>query len=203
MELNENNYICKMQTVNINNIAYNIPISWDEVTYKQGCDIIKNVNDKGLQLASITGIPMNIINALADEQVSKLFALISFTENLEVFDNDNVKDEYSTFDFGSIPYGEAEKCRQIMTKELTGYEAIIGIMDLLIKKNITDEPFLEWIGTANFFLNKSIISMIVMPSSMKLTEALNKSKLVLSDYKNLVALERMLNLQGVGQSVAQ
>lgn len=188
-----------MQTVNINNIAYNIPISWDELTYKQGCEVIKNVGDKGLQLAAITGIPMNVINALVDEQVSKLFALISFTENLEVFDSDEVKEEYKTFDFGAIPYGTAEVCRKKMMVDDIGQVVVIDIMNTLIEKNIADEPFLEWIGTANFFLSKSIVSLIVMPNSVKLREALNKSKRDVSDYKSLVHLERMLNLQGAVQ----
>lgn len=186
-----------MHNIKINNIEYNIPLSWDELTYKQAVDVIKNVNDKGKQLSYITNIPENIINSLIDRQVSILFDLISFTENLEVFDSIDVKKEYESFDFGSVSYGDAEKCRNIMIKELTGYEAIIDILKVLINKDITNEPFLEWIGTANFFLSKSIVSMIAMPSLTKLNTVLSKSKLELTDCKSLEALERMLKLQGM------
>ena len=192
-----------MQSIIINQVSYNIPVSWDEVTYSQSIGVIKNVNDKGLQLTSLTGIPIEIINKLEDRQAQLLFELISFTENLEVFDSDNVLDEYKDFDFGSISYGDAESCRNVMKTEQTGFESIIPIMKILFQIDISDRKFLEIIGTVNFFLSKLIISLIVTPNLTKITQHLNSNKLELSDSKNLAALERMLNLQGVEQSEIQ
>lgn len=186
-----------MQQIKINNVEYNIPITWDDLTYKQAIGVIKNVDDKGKQLSEITGIPYELILSLADQQASILFELISFTENLEVFDNDIVKDDYKDFDFGSIEYGIAEKCRQHMKTGLTGFEVVIDIIKTLKGVDITNEPFMEWIGTANFFLSKSITSMIATPSLTKLQLHLNSNKLELTDYKSLAHLERMLKSQEV------
>lgn len=186
-----------MQQVNINSVSYQVPISWSELTYKQGVSVIKNVDDKAKQLYEITGIPLEIIDKLQDSQAHSLFSLISFTENLEVFDSENVLENLKDFDFGSISYGDAERCRAIMSSSDSGYDAVIDIIKILKQIDISEMSFLEAIGSANFFLSKSIISMIVSPNSMKLKEAMNKSKQVLSDFKILEALERTLKLQEV------
>ena len=71
-----------MQQIKINNIVYNIPISWEDLTYIQAVNVIKNINDKGKQLSEISGIPYELILKLEDQQAAILFDLISFTENL-------------------------------------------------------------------------------------------------------------------------
>lgn len=189
-----------MQPVTINHIKFQIPISWDEVTFAQAVEVIKHVDHKDKQLTILSGIEEYMINGMTDFQASKLFSLISFTENLEVFDSSDVKEEYKDFDFGSIEWGKADYCRKQLHDNNTGFEAVILIMQKLINKDISKELFLEWIGTANFFLSKSISSMITTPSLAKMDTALNRSKQVLTDYKNLEALERMLKLQSQTQS---
>lgn len=184
-----------MQVININEVQYSIPVSWDEVTYKQAVGVIKNVDDKGNQLSILSGISVDIINKLSDANAQILFELVAFTENLEVFDSVEVLDEYKSFDFGAISYGDAEACRNVMKTEQTGFEAIIPILNILFKIDISDRKFLEVIGTVNFFLSKSISSLIVTPSLTKITQHLSSNKLALVDLKNLEALERTLNSQ--------
>ena len=186
-----------MQSVKINNVEYIMKLGWDECTYKEAIGVIKNVNDKAMQLNAVSGIPYEIILALNDLQAKSLFTLISFTEDLEVFNGDMVLDEYKDFDFGNIKYGDAEVCRNFLTAEESGYEAIVKVINHLFKKDINDMPFLEVIGTANFFLSNSLISIITIPNLANIRTALNKSKQELIDYKTLVALERTLNSQGL------
>jgi len=188
-----------MQVVTINGTPYNIPLSWDEVTYKQAVGVIKNVDDKAAQLNILTDIPLDSINRMPDFQVAKLFELISFTENLEVFDSVDVLDRFKSFDFGSIEYGGAEKVRKIMNSGGTGFEVVIGIIKELKGEDISDMPFLEVIGTANFFLSKSIVSIISTVSLVKVNELLSKNKLELTDSKALGALQHTLNSQEVTQ----
>lgn len=185
-----------MQLVKINNVEYNIPISWEELTYKKAIDVLSNINDKGKQLNVISGIPIEIINSMKDLDISKIFALISFTENLDVFDSENVIEEYNDFDYGSIPYKEAEQCRNIMinSKE-SGFDSVIDIIKTLTKYDITNEPFLKVIGTANFFLSNSIIFMIGMPSLAQMDLAMMRSQPEQKDYKVLEGLLRMLKSQ--------
>jgi hypothetical protein len=184
-----------MQEITVNEKVYNIPISWDDLTYRQGIDVIKHIEEKDIQLSKITGIPLELIHKMSDINVSKLFSLISFTEHLEVFENDEVIEDFKSFDFGSIKYSDAEFCRKILTSESIGFEAVIGIIKHLKNYDISNEPFLKVIGTANFFLSKSIIFMIVMPSSEKVKQVMSKLKQGSSDYQALAALQRMLNLQ--------
>ena len=188
-----------MQVITINDIQYNIPISWEEVTYKQAVSVIKNVNDKGQQLAELTLIPIEMINAMKDVNAQQLFALISFTENLEVFNNVNVLDEYKDFDFGSVEYGGAEKVRKLLNSDSSGFEVVIGVIKELKGVDISDMPFLEIIGTANFFLSKSIVSLIVTANLTTVNQLLNRNKLESIDLKHLEALQHTLNSQEATQ----
>lgn len=184
-----------MQTISINKIQYQVPVSWYEVTYIQAVNVIKNIDEKDKQLNALSNIPIDIINLMPDLQVQQLFSLISFTENLEVFNDTKVKDEYKDFDFGNLEFGVAEKIRQVLNSKESGFETAIDVIKHLKDYDITNEPFLEVIGTANFFLSKSLIFTIIMPNSQKLNTAMSKSKQELQDFKILETSERMLNLQ--------
>jgi len=192
-----------MQQVTINGDIYEIPISWSELNYWQACQVINLVGDKGKQLSMLAKIPMQLIDIMPNDKAHLLFDIISFTENLEVFESDTVLDEFKDFDFGNIEYGKAEKVKQLMSRDASGFEVSADAIKYLMNKDINEMPFLEVIGTANFFLSKLIVSIIVSPSLVTLKQAINKSKQVLIDYKNLVVLERMLSLQGVEQSEVQ
>ena len=192
-----------MQQVTINGDIYEIPISWSELNYWQACQVINLVGDKGKQLSMLAKIPMQLIDIMPNDKAHLLFDIISFTENLEVFESDTVLDEFKDFDFGNIEYGKAEKVKQLMSREASGFEVSADAIKYLMNKDINEMPFLEVIGTANFFLSKLIVSIIVSPSLVTLKQAMNKSKQVLTDYKNLVVLERMLNSQDVEQSAVQ
>jgi len=76
---------------------------------------------------------------------------------------------------------------------------VIGIIKELKGEDISDMPFLEVIGTANFFLSKSIVSIISTVSLVKVNELLSKNKLELTDLKALGALQHTLNSQEVTQ----
>ena len=185
-----------MQQVTINNEVYEIPISWSELNYWQAVQCLKLVDDKGKQLSLLAKMPMQLIDAMPDISIQQLFSLISFTESLEVFESIEVLEEYKSFDFGAIEYGKAEKIRQIMSKDISGFEVSAEAIKLLYGKDINEMPFTEVIGTANFFLSKLIVSTIVSPSLAKMNQVLSKDKLELKDSLNLGALQRMLNLQG-------
>lgn len=192
-----------MQEITINNIKYQIPIGWDEIKYNQVSNIIKDYDDKTLLLSHVTGIPVDVINKILDTDISKLFGLISFVDDLSVFENITPKEEYKDFKYSKIEYGEAEFCRKVMESGVSGYDAVAKIINRLVKYDINDKPVTEVIGTANFFLTNSIISMVVMPSLEKVRLAKSNKGPAFQDSIILEALERMLNLREVEQSVIQ
>lgn len=183
-----------MQEITINNVKYQIPISWSDVKYSKVINIIKDYNDKTLLLSHVCDIPVEVINKIADSDVSKLFGVISFIEDLSIFENTTPKEEFKDFKFKDIEYGEAEYCRKIMRSGVSGYEAISKIINRLVKVDINDHPVTEVIGTANFFLTNSIISMIIMPNLERVKSLKSSSELALEDSLILGALERMSNL---------
>lgn len=184
-----------MQQVTINNEVYEIPISWSELNYWQACQVIKLVDDKAKQLSMLAKIPMQLIDIMPNNQAQILFDLISFTENLEVFNEGEVLDKYKDFDYGSLEYGKAEKCKAIMSKDITGYEATAEIIQYLFNEDINAMPFLEVIGSSSFFLSRLMSSILVSPSLEKVKVALSKAKQGSSDYLALEGLVRMLKSQ--------
>lgn len=189
-----------MHEIKINQTSYDVKTSWGELDYQTGVNIIKDYQDKTKVLSHVSGIPIDVINKISDIDVSKLFGLISFTEDLSVFENITPKEEYKDFKFKAIEYGEAEYCRKIMNSGVSGYEAVVKIIERLKKVDISKQPLTEVIGTANFFLTNSIISMVVMPSLVGGRLPRNKQEQVLEDSIILGALELMLSSLEVERS---
>lgn len=185
-----------MQVVNINHVPYNIPISWDELNYTQAVNVIKNVNDKAEQLKAVSGIDVDIIESLNDQQAQSLFAIISFTEDLSPFESSEVAERFKDFDFGSVSYGLAEKVRKALDKDVTGFEAAIDIIKILKDEDISTAPFLDVIGSANFFLNNTLISIVTIPNLEKIRSAMNKLTREPTDSMVLEGLQRTLKSQG-------
>lgn len=193
-----------MHTAKINNIEYTIPVSWsDGVTFGQASQVIKYDGNKPQQLKELTGIPLEIINKTLSREVAILFNNISFVDNTEAFDSQEVKPEYKYFDFGSLEYGMEQEIKKFINDQITGHELAAKAIKIITDIDINDKPFLEWIGTANFFLSKLIISIIVTPSLENINQAMSKCKLGSTDYKSLEALRLMLNSQEEQQSEAQ
>ncbi len=183
-----------MQQVTINQVCYEIPVNWSEITYAKGVEVIKEYDDKTKVLSIVSGIPIEVINKIADIDISKLFGLISFVDDQSVFENVTPKEEFKDFNFRSIEYGEAEYCRKLMNSGSSGYEVVAKIIHRLKGVDINNEPLTEVIGTANFFLTNSLISMLVTPSLVKAKSQMTNKGLVLEDSIILEALERMSSL---------
>lgn len=192
-----------MQEITINNVKYQIPISWSDIKYSKVINIIKDYNDKTLLLSHVCDIPVEVINKIADTDVSKLFGVISFIEDLSIFEDTTPQEEFKSFKFKDIEYGEAEYCRKIMKSGVSGYDAVSKIISRLVKVDISDQPVTEVIGTANFFLTNSVISMIVMPNLERVKSLKSSNGLALEDSLILVALERMSKSLEVEQLEAQ
>ena len=192
-----------MQVININHVPYNIPISWAECTYIQAINVIKNVNNKAEQLKALSGIDVDIIESLSNRQAEILFNFIQFTEDLTPFETDNVEDKYKDFDFGAIAYGTAEKIKKAVNENVTGFDIAISIIKILYDEDISNKPFLEVIGNANFFLGNTLISITVLPNLDKIHLAMNKSPLEFSDSLVLEGLQRTLKSRDPAQSAEQ
>src|SRR3990172_7640670 len=66
-----------MIKVLINKQKYNVPTSWDDVTYSQWLNTLNETDT--LKLASfITDIPLNYLEALSDFQLNKIGYLLNF-----------------------------------------------------------------------------------------------------------------------------
>lgn len=186
-----------MQSVSINHIEYKIPLSWEEVKYSQAIAVIKNLDDKAEQLKALSGIDADIINALSDREAQSLFTLISFTEDLSPFERNDVLDKYKDFDFGNVSFLLSEKVRTALNKDIIGLEASVEIIKILKGEDISDEPFLDVIGSANFFLSNTLIFTVTIPNLNKIYSATNKSERVPSDSIVLEHLRQVLKLHGL------
>jgi len=186
-----------MHTIKIKEREYNIPLSWDDVTYELAAKALSVYDDKTKILSTLTEIPVEIIDNMIDADVSKLFELISFHEDLEVFKSTDVLEQFKDFDFGSLSYGMAEKCRQIMNSNESGYLTAVSLIRNLVDFDVAKLPLPKVIGTVNFFLHKSINSMIVLKNWEVAKERAKKQGLVLTDSMLLEALQHTASSQTI------
>ena len=68
-----------MITFKINNQAVSIPISWDEVTYKQYCEILNSDSSTTALLSIFTGIDCEVLKKAKVIGLEDLITAISFT----------------------------------------------------------------------------------------------------------------------------
>jgi len=121
--------------------------------------------------------------------------MIAFVDRLDVFESDEVKEDYKDFDFGSIDYGTEQSIKNSVKEDANGFEVAAEMIRICKGVDIKEQPFLEWIGTANFFLSNLISSIYVLPSLEKINQIMSKLKPGSADYKNLEVLQRTYQSQ--------
>lgn len=132
-----------------------IPVSWDDIPYSKGIKVhdIETIRDKILY---VTGISKRKLNQLSITSADKLFTILSFLEDLSVFNRAD-EESYKDFDFGSQTYEVVEKCKQLLgNPNKTGFEVIPDVIKLITGDDIRQLPLPKAIGIVNFFLLKSI-----------------------------------------------
>lgn len=152
-----------MRKANIESNVYLIPQSWDDLMYTDAVKYyLAKCNDANPNeiITLLTGISEEILLNLSTNSVDKLFDELSFVNDESIFEDTNVKDEYKDFDFGSLKYRESEKVKQLIDYKKSLIENAPVLFDYLFKVDLDKEPFTEWIGTVNFFLNKWVDSMM-------------------------------------------
>lgn len=170
-----------------NNVEYFIPQSWEDLTYDQAIKYyLARVNTipANESLFLLTGIPPEVIDSLSENSVSKLFDELVFTNDESIYDRQDPKPEYKDLDYGSLPYGKTEKIRQMSSESTAAIDVMPDVIKLIYGIDMRYESFTEWIGTANFFLNKWL-SFTIHSSiyQMEIIQA-NKNKLELEGSKD-------------------
>lgn len=141
----------------INDQTYNVPECWDDLTYSIAIGVYV-AHHAGAEESEIISksclIPMDVLYSVSERSVKELAGRLEFLSDLTIFDKIEPKEEYKDFDYGSITYGKAEKCRQLVDEKKTMFENVVPMFKELFDVDLTNEPFAEWIGTVNFFLNQ-------------------------------------------------
>ena len=146
-----------MIKVKIKEIEYNVPTSWVDVSYSKAIEVIK-IEDIDDVLCYLTGIPKDILYTLKESSVAKLFILIRFVEDVEIWNSNEPGDKYKDFDYGSAEYGKTEAVKIIINnnKDKNFLDLAPQIIQKLTGDDISNEPMSEVIGTVGFFLNQWI-----------------------------------------------
>lgn len=133
-----------------------VPESWDEVTYDQALKMF-DIKDE-----------IELINVLCNTdkageikftEVEEILECLNFVDNMDIFTDEQPKAKYIDFDFGSQSFKVVKDIEAIFkqNQDKRAFDIMPLILKILINVDITNEPVKEWIGTANFFLFKSLI----------------------------------------------
>ncbi len=139
---------------------YDVPVSWDEVPFTKGVEVIQLIkqDNRNEILCLLIGIDNETLMSLKESSVTQLFILTEFFNDISILDNDEPIEKYKDFDYGSAAYGDTEAVK-IVVRNNTDKDWI-QIAAEVIKKltgdDISNEPFSEIIGSVGFFLNQWI-----------------------------------------------
>jgi hypothetical protein len=148
-----------MIEIKLNEAAYPIRTSWNDVTLSAYCDIVK-AKGKPLaeRLAIYSGIPIETVNALNFEQLAMIADLTAFMDNPDIVHAFAVGYE-SELNIGDQPYWKVEKAKQLLKNNphpiTVGAEIVelyTGDKDGEGGQKISDRPVTEVIGMCAFFL---------------------------------------------------
>ncbi len=163
---------------------YDVPVSWDEVPFTKGVEVIELIKAEKQDeiLCLLIGIDLEILHSLKAHSVAQLFSLTEFYLDLSLLDSDVPQDKYKNIDYGSLPYGDTEAIRIIINngKDKDFMQLAPEVLKKITGDDISNEPFSEVIGSVGFFLNQWI-------AFTKDTQNLTKTKL--TNGQNLQELE--------------
>jgi hypothetical protein len=169
---------------------YDVPVSWSEVSYVKGVEVVELIKqDKRDEiLCVLIGIDIETLHSLKAQSAAQLFGLTEFVLDLSLMDNDVPQDKYKDIDYGSLPYGDTEAIRIIINngKDKDFMQLAPDVLKKITGDDISNEPFSEVIGSVGFFLNQWM-------AFTKLTQNLTKQKQ--TNGQNLQELEGLKDLE--------
>jgi len=139
---------------------YDIPTSWQDLTYTKGVEVVEliKLGEQDDVLCHVIGIDKEILHSLSANDVAKLFIVTEFFTDLTLIDSELPQEKYKSIDYGTLPYGDTEAIRIIMSNNSD--KNFLQLAPQVIKKitgdDISNEPFSEVIGSVGFFLNQWI-----------------------------------------------
>jgi hypothetical protein len=139
---------------------YDVPVSWNEVPYVKGVEVIELMKQEKQDdiLCLLIGIDIETLHSLKAHSVAQLFSLTEFYLDLALLDNNEPKDKYKDINYGSLPYGETEAIKIIISngKDKDFMQLAPDVLKKITGDDISNEPFSEVIGSVGFFLNQWI-----------------------------------------------
>jgi len=149
-----------MIDVTISGKDFQVPVSWDEVSYVKGVQVIELLKEEKQDeiLCLLIGVDIETLHSLPTKEVVKLFALTEFYLDLSLLDNDVPQDKYKDINYGSLPYGDTEAIRIIINngKDKNFMQLAPDVLKKITGDDISEQPFSEVIGSVGFFLNQWI-----------------------------------------------
>lgn len=140
---------------------YKVRTSWNEVTLKEYCEIVKAQSKDWIERLSIySGIPLDIINKIKLKQLQILLDLVEFMDEPDIVQAFVIGYE-SEMKIGEQPYWKIEKCKQLLKDNpfpiTVGAEIVelyTGDVDGNGGEKISDKPVTEVIGMCAYYLDQ-------------------------------------------------
>ena len=150
-----------MIEIKILETGYNVRTSWNEVTLKDYCEIVKAQSKEWVERLSVySGIPVDILHKVKLKQLQILLDLVEFMDEPDIVQAFGVGYE-SEIKIGEQPYWKIEKCKQLLKDNpfpiTVGAEIVelyTGDADGNGGEKISDKPVTEVIGMCVYFLSE-------------------------------------------------
>ena len=154
----------------------NVPESWEEVTYSQAVKLF-NIEDE-VQLINVL-CSTDKAEEIKFNDVEEILHCLKFVDDMSIFTDEQPMAKYMDFDFGGQSFKTVKDVETIFkeNKDKRAFDIMPLILKRLIGIDISNKPVKEWIGTANFFLFKSLIFLTNLKGYQKERQVQKKLKL--------------------------
>lgn len=164
-----------------------VPTSWNDITQKKYCELLDlgdGFTEKDIikRISVLCEIEEENILLLDNSFVERLASMIMFSYDASILAEFNIPPvEYKDFKIGKQKYGAMVKVRQAFKKIRKSKKHDFNLTATLVREytgeEIEEKPIPEVIGLCNFFLIRSLPSLIDTPHSEIININRKKSKL--------------------------
>lgn len=144
-----------MIQVEIENIKYNVPTSWRDVTHRKYCELISKEKVNGIELLSLlSDIQCNTLEKISEENLIILIDLCTFVNDTTLLEKSNVLfDDLSSFDVGNETWAKLEKAKQEIEKHPVFFCASSSLAKIYFGNDVSNSCILDVYGKCNYLLN--------------------------------------------------
>lgn len=142
-----------MIKVKLNDVVYQLPTSWADITFEKYCTIVAAEDGNIIaRLTAASGIPVELLDKLPLSSLTSLTEVLAYTDEPNAAYLFSKPYENKEFNIGKENYSKIEEAKILLSKAEKPILAAAGIVKIYTGEDINNQPVTECLSKAGFFL---------------------------------------------------